>query len=309
MDKNQKYIIIGVTCAIASALTLYFISRKPSKTPSSDYYDAPNDLDSSLNKSDSKSIYTNSQITPAASSPVKNEAVVKLKPNLFDCTVSAPGKVLIAGGYLVLVKPNIGIVISATPRFYSTVKSLPRIDKPKGFCSFQVESPQFHTTYLFDYNIEKNSIYISSNNENKFIEKCLWVVLSYARKHLGIENFCDIFTYISENNSVGIKLRADNDFYSHIKKLKNEKLPISSTSLKALDRFLPNPLNEDGTVNVAKTGMGSSAAMTTSLVGALLHWLGIINLEEINQNEYSFKLIHNLSQLAHGNISLNEKLL
>jgi hypothetical protein len=39
-------------------------------------------------------------------------------------TVSAPGKALIAGGYLVLEPSNIGITISSTSRFYSTVALL-----------------------------------------------------------------------------------------------------------------------------------------------------------------------------------------
>jgi hypothetical protein len=37
-------------------------------------------------------------------------------------TVSAPGKILIAGGYLVLEHPNAGITISATARFHTTVQ-------------------------------------------------------------------------------------------------------------------------------------------------------------------------------------------
>lgn len=39
-------------------------------------------------------------------------------------TISAPGKALIAGGYLVLEKPNIGIIVSSSSRFYSTIKLL-----------------------------------------------------------------------------------------------------------------------------------------------------------------------------------------
>lgn len=37
-------------------------------------------------------------------------------------TVSAPGKVLIAGGYLVLDRPNVGVVLAATARFFTSVK-------------------------------------------------------------------------------------------------------------------------------------------------------------------------------------------
>ncbi|CAN0295089.1 unnamed protein product, partial [Discosporangium mesarthrocarpum] len=35
---------------------------------------------------------------------------------------SAPGKVLVAGGYLVLERPNIGVVLAATSRFHTSVK-------------------------------------------------------------------------------------------------------------------------------------------------------------------------------------------
>lgn len=37
-------------------------------------------------------------------------------------TVSAPGKVLVAGGYLVLDRPNVGVVLAATARFFTSVK-------------------------------------------------------------------------------------------------------------------------------------------------------------------------------------------
>ena len=42
-----------------------------------------------------------------------------------QCTASAPGKVLVAGGYLVLIRPNVGIVVGMSARFTSTVKGLP----------------------------------------------------------------------------------------------------------------------------------------------------------------------------------------
>ena len=37
-------------------------------------------------------------------------------------TVSAPGKVLVAGGYLVLDRPNVGVVLAATARFFTSVR-------------------------------------------------------------------------------------------------------------------------------------------------------------------------------------------
>jgi hypothetical protein len=41
-------------------------------------------------------------------------------------SVSAPGKALITGGYLVLEKENIGVTVAASARFYSTVTVLVR---------------------------------------------------------------------------------------------------------------------------------------------------------------------------------------
>lgn len=37
---------------------------------------------------------------------------------------SAPGKVLMTGGYLILERPNAGIVLSTNARFYAIVKPL-----------------------------------------------------------------------------------------------------------------------------------------------------------------------------------------
>lgn len=65
-------------------------------------------------------------------------------------------------------------------------------------------------------------------------------------------------------------------------------LPLTSESLASLPPFSPITINSNqanGAVDgkkckpeVAKTGLGSSAAMTTALVGALLHYLGVVNL-------------------------------
>lgn len=53
-------------------------------------------------------------------------------------------------------------------------------------------------------------------------------------------------------------------------------------------------------VEVSKTGMGSSAALTTSLVGALLHGLGIIAIDSTGLDRQNVcTVVHNLSQLAH----------
>lgn len=46
---------------------------------------------------------------------------------------SAPGKVLMTGGYLVLERPNAGIVLSTNARFYAIVKPLYDEIKPESW--------------------------------------------------------------------------------------------------------------------------------------------------------------------------------
>jgi phosphomevalonate kinase len=60
---------------------------------------------------------------------------------------------------------------------------------------------------------------------------------------------------------------------------------------------------DDGSVRVSKTGLGSSAAMTTALCGALLHTMGCVDLLATNNklriDDY-YRCIHNVAQLAHA---------
>lgn len=56
---------------------------------------------------------------------------------------------------------------------------------------------------------------------------------------------------------------------------------------------------------VAKTGLGSSAAMTTAVVAALLHYLGVVNLSSIEDQHQEMKgptdldVVHMIAQTAH----------
>jgi len=65
--------------------------------------------------------------------------------------VSAPGKVLLAGGYLILDPKYSGIVVSTSSRFYSVVSpaSTPRV--------ITVNSPQF-TNAIWKYSVKPNGM-------------------------------------------------------------------------------------------------------------------------------------------------------
>ena len=65
--------------------------------------------------------------------------------------VSAPGKVLIAGGYLVLDPAYSGIVVSTSSRFYTAISDQPSL-KPT---IVRVRSPQFlEATWLFSVSLD-----------------------------------------------------------------------------------------------------------------------------------------------------------
>jgi hypothetical protein len=56
--------------------------------------------------------------------------------------VSAPGKVLITGAYLVLERPNAGLVLSTSARFYAIVKPIHSDVAPDSWS--WVRPPSFH---------------------------------------------------------------------------------------------------------------------------------------------------------------------
>ena len=221
-----------------------------------------------------------------------------------ELTVSAPGKALIAGGYLVLEAPNVGVTISSTSRFYTSVKVLHEekapLDKKAPFLSIIVESPQFHTKFLYAYDANKSILRQVGEEGNDFVEKCLSLTLSFIKEWHGEALFQSMLYSISKNGQLGLKLRADNDFYSKIKELQKRNLPFLSSSLELLPKFMPCSFDPaTGKMEVAKTGMGSSAALTTSLVAALLQFFSVVRLGQRKADE-DRKIIHNLSQLAHA---------
>lgn len=69
--------------------------------------------------------------------------------------VSAPGKVLIAGGYLVLDPAYSGIVVSTSSRFYTAISDnnspIPAV--------VRVQSPQFlEATWLFSVSLDHDVV-------------------------------------------------------------------------------------------------------------------------------------------------------
>ena len=207
-------------------------------------------------------------------------------------TVSAPGKVLLAGGYLVLESPNPGYVIAADKRFYTTVKDVPNTDKE--FNTILVKSPQFHTAWNYSFFSADGSVSLECNSStttidgvdqdaktNQFVEKTLRVFLAYLKAAQ------DSDEQQHPLQSLEITIRADNDFYSVRSHLQEQ----NCNKVEDLPRFCNCPVDsETGVVTFNKTGLGSSAALATSLIGALYyHWFRKLELRNI----------HNLAQICH----------
>lgn len=67
--------------------------------------------------------------------------------------------------------------------------------------------------------------------------------------------------------------------------------PFSSITFNAEESSGQKP-------EVAKTGLGSSAAMTTAVVAALLHYLGVVDLSS-NKEAVNLDVVHMIAQTAH----------
>ncbi|KAL1746403.1 ribosomal protein S5 domain 2-type protein [Schizophyllum fasciatum] len=210
--------------------------------------------------------------------------------------VSAPGKVLVAGGYLVLDPAYSGVVVSTSSRFYTVVRDAPGVGKGK----IRVRSPQF-TNATWEYSTSKTddgrlTVEASADNasKNKFVQLALEKTAALAAEARGADAAAGALAAGTDIAIVG-----DNDFYSQRAQLDLQHLPRTMDSLEKLPPFTPTG---GALADVHKTGLGSSAALITSLVAALLVRLGVVSAEEFadasGQSE-GRRLSHNLAQFVH----------
>ncbi|KAF6760281.1 phosphomevalonate kinase [Ephemerocybe angulata] len=190
--------------------------------------------------------------------------------------VSAPGKVLIAGGYLVLDPAFSGTVVSTSSRFYTVIQDQTGQDAN----TIRVRSPQFlDATWTYAVAFESTTVHVepasANTSKNKFVHLALQKALSLAVE-----------------SKVG-----DNDFYSQRAKLEELKLPRTLESLTKIPPFVPTGVHLS---DVHKTGLGSSAALITSLTSALLVHLAVISESSLSEDDSDGRrLAHNLAQYVH----------
>lgn len=199
---------------------------------------------------------------------------------MHSSAVSSPGKVLLAGGYLVLDKAYSGLVFGLSARIH--VHSSPLKDHCQGIIS--VSSPQFlnaHWSYQVSKNPDGSGVHVSQvehegSSENTFVE----TTIRYCLNYLSVTQ-SDLPFLIP---STQLTILADNDYYSQ---------PESSTPLMRFNK-LNVPIFEAN-----KTGLGSSAALVTSLTAALLSTYSS-GLQPLNlSTSENQRIIHNLAQAAH----------
>ncbi|KAA1106970.1 phosphomevalonate kinase [Puccinia graminis f. sp. tritici] len=224
-----------------------------------------------------------------------------------ETIVSCPGKVLIAGGYLVLDREYPGIVVGTSSRFYTVIRPaqtppLGRSPEQQGSLKYQqirlsIRSPQFidaEWSYLISLSPQADLLIKpeASSSQNKFVELAVRESLKLSLALQSPDQF--ILQPPSEKPHqnghstnqpypMTITILGDNDFYSQPRQ---DHAPVP-----AFNRL--NTTLKD----VHKTGLGSSAAMVTSLCSAIL----IHFAPSIKPLSRSTKLLlHNLSQYVHS---------
>ncbi|KAG8527471.1 uncharacterized protein KY384_007623 [Bacidia gigantensis] len=205
------------------------------------------------------------------------------KPVLSNVVCSAPGKVLLAGGYLVLDRAYTGLVLGLDARIH--VLAQPSAASDSGPSEIVVRSPQFKDAiwrYHFE-NLEKDGgirlsqIKASSTSppENRFVQTALTYALTWACSRAGAEIQPMEFTIL-----------ADSDYYSN-----------EAKSFDFDDRFqnFDVPLHE-----AHKTGLGSSAALVTAIVNAAVLFYSKETTQE--QDQWMFRLAQAAHCAAQGKI-------
>ncbi|KAG6874475.1 hypothetical protein C0995_010385 [Termitomyces sp. Mi166 len=207
--------------------------------------------------------------------------------------VSSPGKVLVSGGYLVLHPKYSGTVVSTSSRFYTVIRE----DPSRGANSIRVRSPQFSSaTWEYTVSTTETPVRVeeapTNTSKNKFVYLALQITLMLVAEISGITS-----ANTTLSKGLDIAIVGDNDFYSQREKLTSLHLPRTLGSLIQIPPFTSTgvPLSQ-----VHKTGLGSSAALITSLVSGLLIHFSSIPADSFSVPTSDGRLLaHNLAQYVH----------
>ncbi|RCI09461.1 hypothetical protein L249_3679, partial [Ophiocordyceps polyrhachis-furcata BCC 54312] len=202
-----------------------------------------------------------------------------MHPQRPTVAVSAPGKVLLTGGYLVLDRQHTGLVLGLSARI-NVVAGEITSGQGVQLSEMVVDSPQFlNAQWRYGYHlapegggIKVTQLQVGSKIwRNNFVETTLSYVLTYVNHVLPRQAI----------GSARLIILADNDYYSE-----------TPDTAGRFARFAV-PLTE-----AHKTGLGSSAALVTAIVAALLsHYLPEDGFDVSSAKGRA--TLHNIAQAAH----------
>ncbi|KAH1112903.1 hypothetical protein GLYMA_04G237000v4 [Glycine max] len=227
---------------------------------------------------------------------------------------SAPGKVLMTGGYLILERPNAGLVLSTNARFYAIVKPIHHEIKPDSWAwawtDVRLTSPQLSREALYKLALKNLTIQTvsPSDTRNPFVEYA--VQYSVAAAYATFDHNKKELLHKLLLHGLDITILGGNDFYSYRNEIERRGLPLTPESLATLPPFSSITFNTDDAdggnckPEVAKTGLGSSAAMTMAVVAALLHYLDVVKLSSSKDHRErkdvaDLDMVHKIAQTAH----------
>lgn len=234
---------------------------------------------------------------------IENTAFVSMSSSAV--AVSAPGKVLFAGGFLVLDRAHTGLVFGLDARIHVLIEP-DRGREGRGVQAgngasglVEVRSPQFlEAEWVYEVDAGRaggESVGVrqiegrrrdaesasGSLKPNKFVETTLRYVLTYLAHVLGNGATETL------SQSVKVTILADDDYYSQ------SQPTASSSSARGKSGFTNFGVRLS---DAHKTGLGSSAALVTALVSALLAFYGRRSKEDAS---FHHATVHNLAQAAH----------
>lgn len=208
---------------------------------------------------------------------------------------SAGAKVLVTGGYLVLERPNTGIVLSVNAQLHSSVFPLPvssltsNNTDSDGSVTYPIVvfTPQrCHAplSMAVTYPAPGNASGLALSGDlaaNSFVVTTLQHVLSAVQHELGADKFVAKLA-----GGLVVHVRGDRSFYSSLpiasqstksgssgRDASNDNKACSAASSDSANAVLPLD-NDDPADYTTKTGLGSSAAVVCSLVAALFAHFG-----------------------------------
>ncbi|KAJ4457329.1 putative phosphomevalonate kinase [Paratrimastix pyriformis] len=205
-------------------------------------------------------------------------------------TASVPGKVLLTGSYLITERPYSGIVLTVDSLFTSSVQVKTRTPIPSFLPREEIPllvhlvSPQFSYDQTFLLNRSLSLVPLARipphvehlmttfHSAVSLIIRAVcdlqqWSLDEFYRQSLALLNLDKASRAYAHHLAVEITITtlADNAFYSQHELLQSRNLPRTPSVLASLPSFSSvNPRH------LAKTGIGSSAALVSSLCAALL---------------------------------------